>query len=82
MTDAASTGRKLVFWWRSCSQVRHAAGYCGTVGSEGGTPLSRDGVLLYSRAPGDVVIGVSWFRSKMVIVSIKRRNGCYKTYDA
>jgi len=62
-------------------QVRHAAGYCGAVGSEGGTPLSRDGALLYSRSPEGVVIGVSWFRSMVVIVSIKRRNGSYKTYD-
>ena len=50
--------------------------------SEGGTPLSRDGVLLYSRSPEGVVIGVSWFRSKVVIVSINRRNGSYKTYGA
>lgn len=56
MTDAGSTGRKLVFCWRSCSQVRHAGGTCGAVGSEGGSPLSRDGVLLYSRLPEGVVI--------------------------
>ena len=82
VTGAGGTGRKLVFWWRSCSQVRHAGGTCGAVGSEGGTPLSRDGALLYSRSPEGVVIGVSWFRSKVVIVSIKRRNGNYKTYGA
>ena len=67
VTGAGGTGRKLVFWWRSCSQVRHAGGTCGAGGSEGGTPLSRDGVLLYSRAPGGVVIGVSWFRAKAVV---------------
>ena len=81
MTDAGSTGRKLAFWWRSCSQVRHAGSSCGAGWSEGGTPLSRDGVLLYSRSPEGVVIGASWFRSKVVIVRIKRRNGSYKTYD-
>ncbi len=80
MTDAGSTGSKLAFWWRSCIQVRHAGGYCGAVGSEGGTPLSRDGVLLYSRSPGGLVLGVRWFRSKAVIVCINRRNGSYKTY--
>ena len=68
MTDAGSTGRKLVFCWRSCSQVRHAGGTCGAMESEGGSPLSRDGAILYSRSPEGVVIGVSWLRSKMVIV--------------
>ena len=55
-----STGRKLAFCWRSCTQGRHAVGNCGAGWSEGGTPLSRDGALLYSRAPGVVVIGVSF----------------------
>jgi len=32
----------------------------GLAGSEGGSPLSRDGALLYSRAPGGVVLWVSW----------------------
>ena len=32
----------------------------GLAGSEGGSPLSRDGALLYSRAPEGVVIGVSF----------------------
>lgn len=40
VTDAGSTGRKLAFCWRSCSQVRHAAGNCAAGKSEGGTPLS------------------------------------------
>ena len=28
VTGAGGTGRKLVFWWRSCSQGRHAGGNC------------------------------------------------------
>ena len=67
VTGAGGTGRKLVFWWRSCSQVRHAGGNCGAGRSEGGTPLSRDGVLLYSRAQGVAIIWVSWSRSKAVL---------------
>ena len=39
----------------------------GLAGSEGGTPLSRDGALLYSRAPGVVLIGVSSTRSMAVV---------------
>ena len=39
----------------------------GLAGSEGGTPLSRDGALLYSGAPEGVVIGMSWSRSKAVV---------------
>jgi hypothetical protein len=87
VTDAGSTGRKLVFWWRSCIQVRHAGGTCGAVRSEGGTPLSRDGALLYSRAPGVVVIRVSWSRSKAVVRFrpccawiVNGRDGSYRTY--
>ena len=39
----------------------------GLAGSEGGSPLSRDGALLYSRAPGAMVLGVSWSRAKAVL---------------
>ena len=39
----------------------------GLAGSEGGSPLSRDGALLYSRAPGGVVLGVSCSRAKAVV---------------
>jgi hypothetical protein len=46
VTGAGGTGRKLVFWWRSCSQGRHAVGICEAERSEGGSPLSRDGALL------------------------------------
>ncbi|MEI7788354.1 MAG: hypothetical protein WCI23_06860 [Chlorobiaceae bacterium] len=49
------------------------AGTAGLVGSEGCSPLSRDGALLYSRAPGGVVLGLSWFRSKAVL----RFRSCY-----
>jgi len=60
VTGAGGTGRKLVLCWRSCTQGRHAGGNCRAGRSEGGSPLSRDGALLYSRAPGGVLIGVSF----------------------
>ena len=54
VTGAGGTGRKLVFWWRSCTQVRHAGGTCGAGGSEGGSPLS---ILLWEVVNGSYGAG-------------------------
>ena len=93
VTGAGGTGRKLAFCWRSCTQGRHAGGNCGAGWSEGGSPLSRDGALLYPSGPGAVVIGVSYTRAKavlrfrscragLVVIVIKRRDETDRPLDA
>ena len=61
VTGAGGTGRKLVFWWRSCSQGRHAGGVLlcwframgGTPPLDSAVGMVRDGFVpaLYPLSP-------------------------------